>query len=375
MLLPRPIKQEGPTFRIGRALQGGKLQMKSMKFVILLAGMGLAFAASHAVAQDAGMKKWTQGKGWGWVWGPEDEVGALNEMTDASRLAALRLVTQGKTYDLGLPYDRHSYKWPGHSPGEIITFRSPEGVKDQKDLAFTTPEKGNTGGTAWHSNALFINDNVATQIDGLAHITHGEDNHWYNGFKEEDWGGNFGVRKADVLTIPPIVARGVMIDVAGFKNTDALPSSYEITVEDLQGALARQGVDVTPGTVVLVRTGTARFWGENGSDHQKISQHDTAGLGMKATKWLVEQKGAMAIGTDTSGLEVLPARPEDSQAVGGSFNPIHVYLLVEQGIHILEFHNQEQLAADRVYEFAYILSTNALRGTVAGTAMRPIAMR
>ena len=349
--------------------------MKSMKFAILLAGIGLAFAANHAVAQDAGMKKWTQGKGWGWVWGPEDEVGALNEMTDASRLAALRLVTQGKTYDLGLPYDRHSYKWPGHSPGEIITFRSPEGVKDQKDLAFTTPEKGNTGGTAWHSNALFINDNVATQIDGLAHITHGDDDHWYNGFKEEDWGGNFGVRKADVLTIPPIVARGVMIDVAGFKNTDALPSSYEITVEDLQGALTRQGVDVTPGTVVLVRTGTARFWGENGSDHQKISQHDTAGLGMKATKWLVEQKGAMAIGTDTSGLEVLPPRPEDSQAVGGSFNPIHVYLLVEQGIHILEFHNQEQLAADRVYEFAYVLSTNAIRGTVAGTAMRPIAMR
>jgi hypothetical protein len=180
-------------------------------------------------------------------------------MTDASRLAALRLVTQGKTYDLGLPYDRYSYKWPGHSPGEIITFRSPDGVKDQKDLAFTTPEKGNTGGTAWHSNAMFISDNVATQIDGLAHITHGEDNHWYNGFKEDDWGGNFGVRKADVLTIPPIVARGVMIDVAGFKNTEALPSSYEITVEDLQGALAKQGVDVTPGTVVLVRTGTARF--------------------------------------------------------------------------------------------------------------------
>jgi hypothetical protein len=96
---------------------------------------------------------------------------------------------------------------------------------------------------------------------------------------------------------------------------------------------------------------------------------------MKATKWLIEQKGAMAIGTDTSGLEVLPPRLEDSQAVGGSFNPIHVYLLVEQGIHILEFHNQEQLAADRVYEFAYILSTNAIRGTVAGTAMRPIAMR
>jgi hypothetical protein len=61
--------------------------------------------------------------------------------------------------------------------------------------------------------------------------------------------------------------------------------------------------------------------------------------------------------------------------MGGSFNPVHVYLLVDQGVHILEFNNLEQLATDRAYEFAYILSTNAIRGTVAGTALRPIALR
>lgn len=348
--------------------------MKAVSRLLLFAAV-VAVAAGGAAAQDSGMQKWTKGKGWGWVWGPEDEVGNLNEMTDATRLAALKLVTEGKVYDLGLPYDRYSYKWPGHSPGEIISFRSPEGVGRQKDLDFTTPEKGNTGHTRWHSSALFINDNVATQIDGLAHITHGEDNHWYNGFKESEHGGDFGVRKADVTTIPPIIARGVMIDVAGYKNLDALPSSYEITVEDIEGALRAQNVDVTPGTVVLLRTGTARFWGENGSDHRKIGEHDSAGVGMKAAKWLVEEKGALALGSDTSGLEYVPPKPEDSQAVGGSFNPVHVYLLVEQGIHILEFHNLESLAADRVYEFAYILATNALRGTVAGTALRPIALR
>lgn len=303
------------------------------------------------------MKKWTKGKGWGWVWGPEDEVGALNEMTDASRLAALQLVRQGKSYDLGLAYDRMSYKWPGHSPGEVISFRSPAGVKTQQDLAFTTPEGGNAGGTAWHSNALFISDNVATQIDGLGHITHGQDNHFYNGFKAGEWGGDFGVRKADVTTIPPIVARGVLVDVAGYKNVDALPSHYEITVEDLEGALRAQNIDISPGSVVLVRTGTARYWGQNGSDHTKLGEHDSAGIGLKAAKWYV------------------PPKPEDSQAMGGSFNPVHVYLLVEQGVHILEFNNLEQLAADRAYEFAYILSTNAIRGTVAGTALRPIALR
>jgi len=339
------------------------------------AALGTLCLAAVPAAQDGGMQQWTQGTGWGWVWGEDDEVGALNEMTDASRLAALQLITEGKTYDLGLPYDRYSLIWPGHSPGEIISFRTPEGVARQKDLAFTTAEQGNTGPTRWHSMALFINDNVATQIDGLGHVTHGEDNHWYNGFKEEDWGGNFGIRKADVLTIPPVVARGVLLDVARYKEVDALPSHYEITVEDLEGTLEMEGIDITPGTVALIRTGTAGFWGENGSDHEKIAEHDSAGIGLDAAKWLVEQKGAMMIGSDTSGLEVAPAKPEDSQAVGGSFIPVHVYLLVEQGVHILEFHDLEEIAAEQAYEFAYFLTTNAIRGTVAGTALRPFAMR
>jgi hypothetical protein len=107
--------------------------MSLIRSLIVSAGL-VAFAFSPAAAQDGGMKKWVKGKGWGWVWGPQDEVGALNEMTDASRLAALQLVKQGKAYDLGLPYDRMSYKWPGHSPGEVISFRSPAGVKAQQDL-------------------------------------------------------------------------------------------------------------------------------------------------------------------------------------------------------------------------------------------------
>jgi kynurenine formamidase len=341
---------------------------------VLAATMTLLAVASTN-AQNASTQKWAQGKGWGWVWGPEDELGALNELTDASRLAAIQLIKQGKVYDLGLPYDRSSYKWPGHSPGEIISFRSPEGVDKQQDLAFTTDAGGNTSNTGWHSNALFINDNVATQIDGLAHITVGPDNHWYNGYKEDQWGGDFGVMKASAAQIPQIVARGVLVDVAGYKKVDALPSHYEITVEDIQGALGAQNVDVTPGTVVLLRTGTARYWGENGSDHTKIGEHDSAGLGLTAAKWLVEQKGALVVGSDTSGLEYVPPKEADSKAMGGSFNPVHVYLLVEQGVHILEFNNLEQLAADRAYEFAYFLTTNAIRGTVAGTALRPFAMR
>ncbi len=349
---------------------------RSMMLVaLLIATLTSAALATAASAADAGMRQWTKGTGWGWVWGPNDEVGALNEMTDASRLAALGLVKQGKTYDLGVPYGRRSFMWPGHSPGEILSFRSPEGVARQNDPPFAAATAGNASLTRWHSNALFVNDNVGTQIDGLAHMTVGADDHWYNGFTEAAWGGDFGVRKADVITIPPVVARGVLIDVAGHKKVDALPSHYEITVADLQAALAAEGVDVAPGTVVLIRTGTARYWGEDGADHEKLRTHDSAGIGLAAAKWLVEQQGALMVGADTSGLEVGPANPEDSKALGGSIAPVHVYLLVQQGVHILELHDLEELAADRAWEFAFVLTTNAFKGTVSGTALRPLALR
>jgi kynurenine formamidase len=331
----------------------------------LAATIGWAFAA-----QDRSLiKGWQRGQGWGWIWGDEDEVGALNAMSDASRLAAVRLVEQGKVYDLGITYDRYSYKWPGHSPAEIMMFRTPEGVKRQADNPFTLPSV-NPSGQAWHSCALFINDNVATQIDGLGHVTVGDDNHWYNGFKEADWGGNFGIRKCDATTIPPVVARGVMLDIAALKGVDALPAHYGITPADVDAAARRQNVRLEPGDVVLFRTGTLRYWGEDGADHEKLAEHDSAGITLETAKYLVEQHGSIMIGGDTSGVEVAPA-PEGSD----TFIPVHKYLLIEQGVHIAEFHYLEDLARDGVSEFCYMATTNKIAGTVAGFTMRPIAMK
>jgi len=312
------------------------------------------------------LKGWEKGRGWGWVWGDQDEVGALNAMTSQSVLDAINLVKSGQVYDLGISYDRNSYKWPGHSPGEIISFRTPEGVKRQQDHDFAI----NKAGLAWHSCALFINDNVATQIDSLGHITTGSDNHWYNGFTETDWGGNWGIRRADASTIPPIIIRGILIDVASSKGLDALPGGTAITPKDLRVALELQDVEIQPGDAVFVRTGTLRYWGSTGTDHKKIAEYDSAGINLDSAKWLVEEKGAILVGSDTSGLEVVPA-PEGSP----SFNPVHEYLLVEQGVHIGEFHYLERLAEDRAYKFCYIAATNKIKGTTAGFTMRPIALR
>ena len=352
----------------------------------IMLGLAVAFAAgwwvgqrpiTPAVARPAesndaapSVRGWVKGKGWGWIWGKEDEVGSLNAMTTESVRAALSLVRDGKVYDLGVTYSRNSFRWPGHSPGEIMMFRTPEGVKRQKDFEPVANPEQNPYRMAWHSCALFINDNVATQIDGLGHVTAGDDNHWYNGFTEAQAGGNFGIRKCDAVSIPPIITRGVLIDVAAARGVDALPAHYRITAEELKSVLARQGTRLKPGDTVLIRTGTLRYWGEDGADHEKLAAHDSAGIDLEAARWLVEQNGAILIGSDTSGLEHGPDPMTKSQ-----FIPVHKYLLIDQGVHIGEFHFLEELSRDRVYEFCYVCTVNKIKGTVAGFCLRPIAIR
>jgi kynurenine formamidase len=336
---------------------------------ITLALLGLSGAPAESDDTTPGIQGWVKGKGWGWIWGKDDEIGSLNAMTDASRAAAMSLGKTGQTFDLGQTYSRRSFKWPGHSPGEIITFRSPDGIDRMKDPD-APPASANPDRVFWHSAALFINDNVATQIDGLAHITAGDDFHWYNGYKESEWGGDWGPRKCDATTIPPIVARGVLIDVAAYKKVDALPGHTVITIQDLKDTLAWEGVALHPGDVVLMRTGSGKFWGEDGADHAKIGEHDSAGPDLAATKWLVEEKGAMMVGSDTSGYEVSPPPGKTGTSI-----PVHRYLLVDQGVHIGEFHNLESVSRAKAYEFCYIASTNKIKGTAAGFALRPLAIR
>ncbi|MDA1068920.1 MAG: cyclase family protein [Verrucomicrobia bacterium] len=334
----------------------------------LIALLAVIFQTAHA--GDSGTKQWVKGQGWGWVWGPENEIGALNEMTDESMQAALSLATNGKINDLGVIYDRDHSVWPGHSPAEEASFSSPEGVKRQADFPSAIIC------TAWHSCALFTNDDGAAQIDDLRHSVESEDNRENNDLKESDLGDDSGVRKFDATTIPKIVARGVLIDVADYKGVAALPPHYGITIVDIKGALNKQGTMLLPGDVVLIRTGAIQYWSDP-LDREKLADHDTAGLLYESARWLVEERGAMLIGSDTSGLEYRPA-PEDAvayQKKHESFMPVHDYLLTQQGVHIGELYYLEDLAADKAYEFCYICPSANTPETTRGSTPRPIAMR
>ena len=345
---------------------------------LALVGASEAHADAAPPTQKGGAvqpKGWQRGRGWGWVWGPNDELGNLNELGPELTMKALSMVQRGRVYDLGLTYDRRSYKWPGHSPGEILTFRSQQGELLQRDLPFLVDPAQNSSRTTFASCALFISDNVASQLDGYGHISLGDPPTYYNGVRASDVVGDWGLLKYGIETVPPVVAPGTMIDVAGHVGQDPLPAGFAIGPDLLQAALARQGVDIEPLDVVLIRTGTAGVWlrgGGVGANQDEIRGPDSAGINVAAARWLVEQKGALMIGADTSGLEVIP--PVDFTEEGTSFNPVHNYLIPKQGVHILEFHNQEDLARERVYKFAYFVATNKLKGTTAGTALRPFAI-
>ena len=179
-----------------------------------------------------------------------------------------------------------------------------------------------------------------------------------------------------------VAASAVLIEVPGGDQADlaavfgALPPGQTISAS-LNGAgshksvhLAWEGVTIQPGDVVLIRTGTARYWGEDGADHKTLAEHDSAGVNLEATRWLVEDQGAMMVGADNSGYEA-------KSPTGKPYNglAVHRYLLVDQGVHIAEFHNLEGLSKAKAYTFCYSAAVNKIKGTVAGFALRPLALR
>jgi kynurenine formamidase len=367
--------QQGYLTRRGFLAKASALGLSTAAALRMMGGAGGAVAEAQVPAVQP--KRWQKGKGWGWVWGAGDQVGNLNELSPELSKKALSLAKTGRVYDLGLMYDRRSFRWPGHSPGEILTFRNQQGTFAQRDLSFLVSDQGNSLRTSFASCALFVSDNVATQLDSYGHISigGGADAQYYNGFKASEVLGNWGLMKLGAETVPPIVAPATMIDVAGSVGQDPLPSNFAIGVNHLQQALSKQGVDVEPLDVVLIRTGTAAVWMKGdgvGANQDEVAKHDSAGISLAAARWLVEEKGALMIGSDTSGLEV--AQSVDQLPNGTSFIPVHHYLIPMQGVHILEYQNQEELAKDKVYKFAYVLGVNKFRGATAGTALRPIGI-
>lgn len=292
-------------------------------------------------------------------WGPNDEIGTLNLMTDASRAKVLSRIAGGKVYDLSVEFFNGMPSWYllGDPRFQFWLTHTPRGhaVDDPMHLG----EEKNAR-VAYTGDAVSMYTHTGTHIDALNHF--GLQGQIWNGFRADQHLGDQGWRKGGVEEFPPIVARGVLIDVAAAKGVSVLPKSYSITPADLQDALRRQGVSLQPGDVVLIRTGRMTLWPDNDG-----YIHDQPGLGLDGARWLAEEQGAMVIGGDNLSLEHFPVHSKEN------WIPVHTYLLAQRGIPIVEVAFLEELARDEVYEFAFVAASLKWRGASAAP-FRPLAL-
>jgi kynurenine formamidase len=207
-------------------------------------------------------------------------------------------------------------------------------------------------GNSSAADAIALGSHVGTHIDALCHFSCG--GRLYGGDEAahaQSYAG--GLTRHSIDTIAPIVRRGVLLDVAG---ANPLAEDYTITPEDLARA-AR--AEIREGDIVLIRTGWARYF----ADAKKfISEVRGPGPAIDGARWLSE-RGIFAAGSDTVAFEKVP----------DASMPVHVHLLVESGIHIIECLNLEELAAAGVSEFLFIALPLKIRGAT-GSPVRPVAV-
>lgn len=323
-----------------------------MKTTTLLATASLltaALSAAHAADREVGRSPW----------GADDQIGRLNLMTPTTRSTVLSRIVGGAVYDLSVEYfigmpswqaagDPHYRIWMTHTPHGTV-------VDDPLGLGKTMNEH-----VSYTGAAISMYTHMGTHIDGLTHF--GLDGRIWNGFSAEEHLGDRGWRVAGVETMPPIVARGVMIDVATAKGVAMLPDGYRVTRQDLIRGLERQQLELQTGDVVLIRTGRMRVYEDSAA-----YMDSPPGLSLDAARFLVEDNGAMIVGADNLSFEAFPSELDDD------YVPLHTYMLAQQGAPIIELAWLEELARDGIHEFAFIAGPLKLRGADAAP-LRPIAI-
>ncbi len=254
------------------------------------------------------------------------------------------VITEGKVYDLGQPYHPgmpHHHANPPfmfwvskmHADGVL-----PDGFSGSGELCALATHTG-------------------THIDALGHVS--RDGKLFGGIEVSQTRAA-GLGKLGVEEISPLILRGVLLDVAKQKGVEVLPETYEITPADLEAALRASGTTINPGDAVFMRTGWSQYFNEP-ARYYRVEVGP--GPGYEGAKWLVD-KGIKVSGSDTPEFE---KRPAESY-------PAHILLLIENGIHLVEWLNLEPLSQAGVSDFVFVAIPLKIVGA-SGSPVRPIAIK
>lgn len=325
---------------------------------LLLAG--LAAAATDVTASMAGpaaadSREDTSGlpdgvaPWWPSRYGADDQVGTLNEITPQTVVSAAGLVKEGTVVDLGRVLDDRTPVFPGRFWHQSVDI-SPH---------VTNLRRPDASGRGWGLNEInWITEiqtgtfQVGTQLDSIGHIQIGD--RFYNGWKVQDVVEDWGLNRFGIETVPPIITRGILIDVAGYKGVDRLAAGYAISVADVENALAKEGVDLRVGDVVLLHTGWGGLWSTNPA----LFLSGEPGPGLALIEWLYDKRIA-AVGTDSWSIGPVPGE-----------DPARPFLVpqtmyVKMGLFGFENLATERLAERKVYEFLFVNTHGRTRGSTA----------
>jgi kynurenine formamidase len=257
--------------------------------------------------------------------------------------SGVRMVELGQPLFTGMPCS------PNH-PGFRMTLIRRHGDMVRPDGGSASNEIVVTGG------------HVGTHVDALAHVSH--DGLLHGGVDAE--AAQRGGRHTELGAehIPPLLTRGVLLDVAGLRGVDVLPAGEGVTADDLSAAAQRAGAEPGPGDVALVRTGWARHFDDPTT---YLGQSDgVPGVTVDGARWLAA-RGVVAVGADTTAFERIPP------GAGHRELPVHRVLLVEHGIHIVEHLALEDAAGAGLTAFVFVMAPLRIVGGT-GSPVRPLAV-
>jgi kynurenine formamidase len=292
---------------------------------------------------------------WADKWGEGDQIGAGALLTPANTLQALKEVQRGEVWDLSFETQMGA---PGFQPVQtpyILSASSTarNSVKRRRAMGATNDAGSNL-------ERIEMTTHVGTHMDALGHFSKGD--LLYGGYKVDDTVDDWGLLNLGIEHCPPIITRGVMLDVAGADGGDYLENGRAVGPDDLKRALDKAKTALRPGDVVFVRTGWGRFFM---TDNAKFLSGEP-GLNEAAAHWLTAQD-VVAIGADNMAVEVLPAEKVEAQM------PVHQHCLAEAGVYLVENLALDALAKAEIYSFCLNMVPVKFTGAT-GSPVRPVAI-
>ncbi len=359
--------------------------MKALKLIGMAGAIGAAMTLGGGAALAACLDNWKDCAGQPWVdgdkmetplgsewwphpiWGAGDEAGSTNWYTKPEVvMRAIALIKEGKAMKIG-----HVYESGMPLFGERkFSLRIPG-----------TPTGGPIGPNqiVWNDEFLATEiGQVGTQFDGLGHIgvaingaADKSEMRWYNGFSAAEMGSPYGLQKLGTEKLHPIIARGVLLDIAGARGVESMQAGQVITMADVKAALKKQGMEgfeFKEGDAIIWRTGWEKHWTDPATYN-----NGTPGIGMEVARWIAEEVKAGVTGSDTWPGDAVAGKDTPNEVPEGCAFCVHNFLQARHGIVNQENLKLTGLADQGKFLFAYIYTPVPIKGAT-GSIGSPIAM-